>query len=147
MRNTHQDPVTIEGSDAFYWGGPFSNFTFVNGGLPYNDRLLGPVVLRTVEHGYQGAKAQEAATRIAIHAVDTPLQALRLGRKCDLPADWPERKVRVMEFLCRRRLAVDSELRTLLLELHAQGLRVKERHPHWGPRTGYIWHKLACELA
>ncbi len=85
-----------------FYGGPFSNF--VGGPFQINVRnhwpesaVFDPIVLvRTVEHYFQAAKARTALAAGLVLGAVTPGAAKRLGRQLDLRPDWDEIKYEVM---------------------------------------------------
>ena len=80
---------------------------------------LGHVVYPSVEHAYQAAKFEPSHTmrqRIAQLPASHSGAAIakRLGAQMH-PADWPARKLEVMEILVREKFTRNPELRELLL--------------------------------
>lgn len=68
----------------------------------------------SVEHAYQAAKSTDESTRKMIREAKTPGIAKRLGKSCQLSADWDSRKVSVMRTLLREKFK-NPLLRSLLL--------------------------------
>lgn len=60
---------------------------------------FGPYNYRSVEHGYQAAKAMTLTDHERIRTAYLPGIAKRLGRSVILPDNWEDRKIRVMTVL------------------------------------------------
>ena len=69
----------------------FSNF------LPFDEPILFEGILyKTPEHFYQAMKNIDRKYRYRVAISETPFQAKRIGRSCELRSDWEEIKISVM---------------------------------------------------
>lgn len=69
----------------------------------------------TVEHYYQAMKSIDPKHREAVCLTETPGEAKRLGRHCELRPDWEEIKIRVMRAGLLMKFAPMTVLTVLLL--------------------------------
>ena len=84
----------------------------------------------TLEHAYQASKTDDPTIKHKISLLLTAGQAKRFGRTMHLPADWDERKLKVMEWLLRIKFTNPDFRRLLVLSYPA----VLEEGNNWGDR-------------
>lgn len=77
--------------------------------------------IRTAEHAFQAAKANNAGDMQLVLSAPTPGKAKREGRRIMLRDGWEARKVKVMRDVLRAKFAVPS-LRAALLATGSAGL-------------------------
>lgn len=76
--------------------------------------VLRDISYRSVEHGYQAAKAVNMEERRAIMMARGPAQAKRLGRECECRPNWDANKLITMRELVAAKFQ-EVRLRDLLL--------------------------------
>jgi ribA/ribD-fused uncharacterized protein len=65
----------------------------------FSDSLIIKFPMKTVEHGFQAAKAKDVDTFFEVLACETPGQAKAKGRKLELRPDWDTKKEAIMMLL------------------------------------------------
>ena len=93
-------------------------------------------VWKTAEHWYQAGKPADPAAADRIRLVDTPHQALRLGRAAPCRPDWESRKIPHMAEGLLLRFAPDLPDTARLL---ATGDRPLRHATPWGRRGDPFW--------
>ena len=101
----------------------------------------GRMIMPTVEHYFQAAKADSMYDYIAIATAKTPGQAKRAGRKAVLRHDWEDVKMNVMREALRKKFS-DPELKAKLLATGDQHL---EEGNHWCDNFWGVCHCLKCQ--
>ncbi len=119
------------------------------------------LVYSTVEHAYHCQRYTDALIIEEIRSARSPFKAWEVSQKhkSGQVADFNERKVAVMEELCRAKLAQHEDVRR---ELIGSGDAIIVKHITTGPKpdgfwddgadgagrneTGKIWMKLRAEL-
>lgn len=74
------------------------------------------IVYPTVEHAYQAAKTLSQKDRIRISQLKYPGQAKKAGRTLHLRDDWEQNKIRIMEYLLRKKFTGYHDLSQKLFE-------------------------------
>jgi len=86
----------------------------------------------SVEHAFQAAKTTDENIREEIAETTTGREAKQIGRNVDLPDDWEERRLHVMENLLRKKFN-DSAFKQQLLGTDNRLIRmVNQRDAFWG---------------
>lgn len=91
--------------------------------------VVGGRVVKTVEHAYQAAKANNQEEALAILALDTPAQTKKAGRKVNLRATWNDEKLQIMIALL---IAKFTQHRDLAEKLVATGDAYLVEGNWWG---------------
>lgn len=102
----------------------------------------------TVEHAYQGAKAQDPANRLSIFQSKSPKEAKRAGRKVKLRPDWEEVKDAVMMECLIQKFTLHPDLRCKLLNT-GDAMLIEDNHwgdTYWGVCDGDGCNKLGQML-
>ena len=89
-----------------------------------------PIVVPSLEHAFQAAKATNLEDFETICRAETPGQAKKLGRKIKLRTDWDDVKLEVMEILLREKFSYPVLKKKLL----ATGEAVLVEGNTWGDR-------------
>ena len=97
----------------------------------------------TVEHAFQSMKTRSMEETLDILAAETPGQAKRLGRLCDLRPDWELVKDNAM-LTCLRLKFADPDLREKLL---ATGNEILVEGTTWHDRYWGICSCVQCKGA
>ena len=98
----------------------------------------GRMIMPTVEHYFQAAKADSIYDYIAIATAKTPGQAKRAGRRAVLRYDWEDVKINVMREALRKKFS-NPELKAKLL---ATGDQYLEEGNNWHDN---FWGVCYCE--
>lgn len=101
----------------------------------------GRMIMPTVEHYFQAAKADSMYDYIAIATAATPGQAKRAGRKAVLRHDWEDVKMNVMREALRKKFS-DPELKAKLL---ATGDQILEEGNTWHDNFWGVCHCVKCQ--
>lgn len=101
----------------------------------------GRMIMPTVEHYFQAAKADSMYDYIAIATAKTPGQAKRAGRKAVLRHDWEDVKMNVMREALRKKFS-DPELKAKLL---ATGDQILEEGNTWHDNFWGVCHCVKCQ--
>lgn len=101
----------------------------------------GRMIMPTVEHYFQAAKADSMYDYIAIATAATPGQAKRAGRKVVLRHDWEDVKMNVMREALRKKFS-DPELKAKLLATGDQHL---EEGNTWHDNFWGVCHCDRCQ--
>ena len=101
----------------------------------------GRMIMPTVEHYFQAAKADSMYDYIAIATAATPGQAKRAGRKAALRHDWEDVKMNVMREALRKKFS-DPELKAKLLATGDQHL---EEGNTWHDNFWGVCHCDRCQ--
>lgn len=91
-------------------------YRFLSNFYPSPIRMDGEI-WPTVEHAYQASKTHDPQVREIIREADSPGEAKRMGRKCEIRDDWEDVKVDVMGRLLEAKFSIPS-LREKLLDTH-----------------------------
>ena len=101
----------------------------------------GRMIMPTVEHYFQAAKADSMYDYIAIATAATPGQAKRAGRKATLRHDWEDVKMNVMREALHKKFS-DPELKAKLLATGDQHL---EEGNTWHDNFWGVCHCDRCQ--
>lgn len=101
----------------------------------------GKMIMPTVEHYFQAAKADNVYDYTAIATAATPGQAKRIGRKAVLRHDWEDVKLNVMREALRKKFS-DPELKAKLL---ATGDQYLEEGNTWHDNFWGVCHCIRCQ--
>lgn len=88
------------------------------------------IIVPSVEHAYQAAKAQDSMDFSLIARCDSPSLAKRLGSKIELREGWDGLRIGIMQRALRQKF-MDPILRRLLIDT---GDRYLEERNTWGDR-------------
>ena len=99
---------------------------------------IGGITYPTVEHAFVAAKTNDVTIRRQVAAMLTPSAAKKFGRTITLRPDWDEKKLVIMERLCRLKFTQNAQYHSLLLSTGDQEI-VEENEWHdtfWGVCRG-----------
>lgn len=95
---------------------------------------LDGIYWKSVEHFYQAAKFLDTFQRDAIRSADTPMEAMKIGRKSKSPIrpDWDEIRCEVMVRAVRAKFSQNYDLRAQLLKTGDRELIENTNNSFWG---------------